>query len=110
MLLLLLLLLLQDGNDSGVINIPAVSNCLSLLMRDAGLMRFVKYVSAAAPGSRWVRDQSGNGQGQGQIGHDGMPLHDLSVANCSLLVRLGSRGFRSQHGNSALAKPQPRSA
>lgn len=42
----------QDGNDSGVINIPAVSNCLSLLMRDAGLMRFVKYVSAAAPGSR----------------------------------------------------------
>jgi hypothetical protein len=43
---------LQDGNDSGVINIPAVSNCLSLLMRDAGLMRFVKYVSAAAPGSR----------------------------------------------------------
>jgi hypothetical protein len=51
---LLLLLLLQDGNDSGVINIPAVSNCLSLLMRDAGLMKFVKYVSAAAPGSRWV--------------------------------------------------------
>ncbi|KAF6252117.1 Oxoglutarate and iron-dependent oxygenase degradation C-term-domain-containing protein [Scenedesmus sp. NREL 46B-D3] len=43
----------QDGNDSGVINVPAASNTLNLLMRDAGLMRFVKYVSAAAPGSRW---------------------------------------------------------
>ncbi|KAF8057154.1 Ogd [Scenedesmus sp. PABB004] len=43
----------QDGNDSAVINVPAACNTLNLLMRDAGLMRFVKYVSAAAPGSRW---------------------------------------------------------
>lgn len=46
--------LTQDGDDAGVINVPACSNTLSLLMRDAGLMRFVKYVSAAAPGSRCV--------------------------------------------------------
>lgn len=29
------------------------ANVLSLVMRDEGIMRFVKYVSAAAPGSRW---------------------------------------------------------
>ena len=28
-------------------------NTLSLVVRDAGVMRFVKYVSAGAPGSRW---------------------------------------------------------
>jgi hypothetical protein len=52
MLLCCAVLCLQDGNDSGVINVPAASNTLNLLMRDAGLMRFVKYISAAAPGSR----------------------------------------------------------
>lgn len=43
----------DDDGDSGVLNVPAAANCLSLLLRDEGLMRFVKYVSAAAPGSRW---------------------------------------------------------
>jgi Rps23 Pro-64 3,4-dihydroxylase Tpa1-like proline 4-hydroxylase len=42
-----------DDGDAGVLNVPAANNCLSLLLRDEGLMRFVKYVSAAAPGSRW---------------------------------------------------------
>jgi len=42
-----------DGDDTGVLNVPAAANCLFLLLRDEGLMRFVKYVSAAAPGSRW---------------------------------------------------------
>jgi hypothetical protein len=39
--------------DAGVINAPAAANCLNLTLRDDGLMRFVKYVSAGAPGSRW---------------------------------------------------------
>jgi prolyl 3-hydroxylase /prolyl 3,4-dihydroxylase len=39
--------------DAGVINAPASPNCLNLTLRDDGLMRFVKYVSAGAPGSRW---------------------------------------------------------
>lgn len=43
----------DGGSDTGVLNVPAAANCLSLLLRDEGLMRFVKYVSAAAPGSRW---------------------------------------------------------
>ena len=43
----------DGGGDTGVLNVPAAANCLSLLLRDEGLMRFVKYVSAAAPGSRW---------------------------------------------------------
>jgi hypothetical protein len=43
----------QDADAAGVINVPAASNSLHILLRDKGLMRFVKYVSAEAPGSRW---------------------------------------------------------
>jgi len=42
----------QD-DESGVLNVSPAFNCLSLVLRDEGLMRFVKYVSAQAPGSRW---------------------------------------------------------
>ena len=42
----------QD-DDSGVLNVSAGFNALSIVLRDEGLMRFVKYVSSAAPGSRW---------------------------------------------------------
>ncbi len=42
----------QD-DDSGVLNVSASFNALSIVLRDEGLMRFVKYVSSAAPGSRW---------------------------------------------------------
>jgi prolyl 3-hydroxylase /prolyl 3,4-dihydroxylase len=40
-------------DETGVLNVSAASNSLNLVLRDEGLMRFVKYVSAAAPGSRW---------------------------------------------------------
>lgn len=43
----------DDEQESGVLNVSAASNVLSLVLRDEGLMRFVKYVSAQAPGSRW---------------------------------------------------------
>jgi hypothetical protein len=33
--------------------LPAGANELSLVLRDEGVMRFIKYVSAKAPGSRW---------------------------------------------------------
>ena len=36
-----------------MLNVSAASNSLNLVLRDEGLMRFVKYVSARAPGSRW---------------------------------------------------------
>eukprot|EP01061_Rhynchopus_euleeides_P003836 TRINITY_DN1311_c0_g4_i1.p1 TRINITY_DN1311_c0_g4~~TRINITY_DN1311_c0_g4_i1.p1 ORF type:complete len:551 (+),score=261.44 TRINITY_DN1311_c0_g4_i1:81-1733(+) len=39
------------GND--LVNVNANNNTLSLVARDEQMMRFVKYVSAAAPGSRW---------------------------------------------------------
>ncbi|KAK2080949.1 hypothetical protein QBZ16_000803 [Prototheca wickerhamii] len=41
--------------ETGVINISPAHNCLSLVLRDeeTDLLKFVKYVSAAAPGSRW---------------------------------------------------------
>ena len=42
----------QD-DDSGVLNVSATFNALSIVLRDEGLMRFVKYVSSTAPGSRW---------------------------------------------------------
>jgi Rps23 Pro-64 3,4-dihydroxylase Tpa1-like proline 4-hydroxylase len=40
-------------DESGVLNVSPAFNCLSLVLRDEGLMRFVKYLSAQAPGSRW---------------------------------------------------------
>jgi len=39
--------------DSGVLNVGAAANCLNLVLRDEGLMRFVKFVASAAPSSRW---------------------------------------------------------
>ena len=42
-----------DDDSPGVTTIQPVSNALVLVLRDAQTMRFVKYVSADAPGSRW---------------------------------------------------------
>ena len=42
----------QD-DESGVLNISAAFNAVSIVLRDEGLMRFVKYVASSAPGSRW---------------------------------------------------------
>lgn len=42
-----------DDDESGVLNVSAASNSLNLVLRDEGLMRFVKYLSAQAPSSRW---------------------------------------------------------
>jgi hypothetical protein len=43
----------SNEDDSGVINVSAACNSLNLLMRDEGLMKFVKYLSFLAPSSRW---------------------------------------------------------
>ncbi|KAG0175601.1 hypothetical protein DFQ28_006636 [Apophysomyces sp. BC1034] len=39
--------------DGALLTLPAGSNELSLVLRDEGVMRFIKYVSSRAPGSRW---------------------------------------------------------
>lgn len=39
--------------DPGLLSVSAASNSLNLVLYGEGLMHFVKYVSAAAPGSRW---------------------------------------------------------
>jgi len=36
-----------------VLNVSPAANTLNLVLRDEGLMRFVKYLSAAAPSSRF---------------------------------------------------------
>jgi Rps23 Pro-64 3,4-dihydroxylase Tpa1-like proline 4-hydroxylase len=41
-----------DGNANQLLNLPPVSNALSLVLRDHDVLRFVKYVTAAAPSSR----------------------------------------------------------
>eukprot|EP01064_Diplonema_japonicum_P036150 TRINITY_DN8038_c3_g1_i1.p1 TRINITY_DN8038_c3_g1~~TRINITY_DN8038_c3_g1_i1.p1 ORF type:complete len:543 (+),score=191.14 TRINITY_DN8038_c3_g1_i1:47-1675(+) len=41
----------DSGND--LLSINATNNTLSLVARDEQMMRFVKYISASAPGSRW---------------------------------------------------------
>lgn len=43
----------DDGEETGVLNVNAAHNSLNLILRDEGLMKFVKYVSCKAPGSRW---------------------------------------------------------
>ncbi|KAJ3063699.1 hypothetical protein HDU98_000499 [Podochytrium sp. JEL0797] len=44
----------QDGGDGGaLLSVSATSNCLSLVMREGDVMRFIKYVGARAAGSRW---------------------------------------------------------
>lgn len=43
----------DDGEETGVLNVNATQNSLNLILRDEGLMKFVKYVSCKAPGSRW---------------------------------------------------------
>ena len=42
----------QPGQDD-LLSVQASPNTLNVVMRDTGILRFVKYVSAAAPGSRW---------------------------------------------------------
>lgn len=45
----------SEGGDDGepLLTLPVGWNKLLLVLRDPGVMRFVKYLSAAAPGSRW---------------------------------------------------------
>ena len=42
-----------DDASAGVMSIHAACNALSLVAREPASMKFIKYVSAAAPGSRW---------------------------------------------------------
>ncbi|GME54456.1 Oxoglutarate/iron-dependent oxygenase [Neofusicoccum parvum] len=43
-----------DDDDDGVLfSMPAGWNCMSVVLRDTGVLRFVKYVSEAAKGDRW---------------------------------------------------------
>ncbi|KNE58238.1 hypothetical protein AMAG_05048 [Allomyces macrogynus ATCC 38327] len=43
----------NDEDGGALLTVPADWNVLSLVLRDQGVMRFVKYVSGLAPGSRW---------------------------------------------------------
>jgi hypothetical protein len=44
----------EDGEDDGILVSNAASwNTLSLVLRDRGTLKFVKYVSQRAPGDRW---------------------------------------------------------
>ncbi|KAJ3039827.1 hypothetical protein HDV00_011735 [Rhizophlyctis rosea] len=44
----------EDGEEDGaLLTVSAGWNVLNLVLRDEGLLNFIKYVSAGAPGSRW---------------------------------------------------------
>ena len=43
----------NPDDDTELLNVSASNNTLSLVYRDPGTMRFIKYVSATAPGSRY---------------------------------------------------------
>ncbi|OQR82585.1 hypothetical protein ACHHYP_15758 [Achlya hypogyna] len=42
-----------DDDETTVVTVHAQSNVLNLVLHDQGTMKFVKFVSAQAPGSRW---------------------------------------------------------
>ena len=43
-----------DGEDDGILlSSPASWNTMTIVLRDCGTLRFVKYVSQSAPGDRW---------------------------------------------------------
>ena len=43
----------DEEDDTKLLSVSASDNTLSLVYRDPGTMKFVKYVSASAPSSRW---------------------------------------------------------
>mmetsp|Transcript_22034 Transcript_22034/g.47916 ORF Transcript_22034/g.47916 Transcript_22034/m.47916 type:complete len:600 (+) Transcript_22034:224-2023(+) len=43
----------DDEDDTKLLSVSASNNTLSLVYRDPGTMRFVKYVGSGAPSSRW---------------------------------------------------------
>jgi Rps23 Pro-64 3,4-dihydroxylase Tpa1-like proline 4-hydroxylase len=43
----------NQDNDTELLSVSAANNTLSLVFRDPGTMRFVKYLSKKAPSSRW---------------------------------------------------------
>lgn len=43
----------DEEDDTKLLSVSASDNTLSLVFRDPGTMKFVKYVSAGAPSSRW---------------------------------------------------------
>lgn len=40
-------------DDSGLLQVSPSFNTLNIVLRDPGVMKFVKYLSASAPGSRF---------------------------------------------------------
>ncbi|MCJ1315438.1 hypothetical protein MMC15_000757 [Xylographa vitiligo] len=67
----------DDGeDDSPLFSMAAGWNRLSLVLRDRGVMKFVKYVSASAAGDRWdavgefgvVDGEGGDGEDEGEDG------------------------------------------
>jgi len=56
-----------DDDDDGIaFSMPACWNNMSIVARDLGLLKFVKYVSASAPGDRW--DVTGSFGVTGSVG------------------------------------------
>ena len=43
----------NEDDDTELLSVSASNNTLSLVYRDPGTMRFVKYVGSGAPSSRW---------------------------------------------------------
>lgn len=43
----------NEEDDTQLMSIQAGNNVLNIVMRDTGVMRFIKYVSSRAPSSRW---------------------------------------------------------
>lgn len=72
-----------DGDDDGVLmSMPAGWNRLAIVLRDKGVMRFVKYVSRQAKGDRW--DVCGE---YGVINQDESEVEEVQINACGTEVK-----------------------
>lgn len=69
----------EDEDDGVLFTMPAAWNRFSIVLRDEGVLKFVKYVSQSAKGDRWdvvgewgvADDDDGEAEGQGEGGDEG---------------------------------------
>jgi len=88
-----------DEEDGVLFSMPACWNSLSVVLRDSGVLRFVKYVSQAAKGDRWdvvgefaVSAQDDESEDQAESGEEQQGEQDAGAGDDEGLEELDEDG------------------